>query len=118
MTTQDMLDKWEEYVRELYSENGSKLTMINEDSQKITQITEEEVQQVLKTIPRNRATGVDDIPAEFLQCCGPQIVKIITKQSIEYMKQANFRTTFQQVFLSQFLKHRMQLNVNNIEQSG
>ena len=79
MTTQDMLDRWKEYVRELYSENRSKLTIINEDRQKITQISEEEVQQVLKTIPRNKATGVDDIPAESLQCCGPQIVKIVTK---------------------------------------
>ena len=74
-----MLDRWEEYVRELYSENRLKLTIINEDIQKITQITEDEVQQVIKTLPRNKATGVDDIPAEFLQCCGPQSVKIITK---------------------------------------
>ena len=79
MTTQDMLDRWEEYVRELYSENRSKLTIINKDSQKITQITEEEVQQVIKTLPRNKSTGVDDIPAEFLQCCGPQGIKIRAK---------------------------------------
>ena len=90
MTTQDMLDRWEEYVRKLYYENRQKLTIINEDSQKSTQISEEEVQQTIKTLPRNKATGVDDIPAEFFQCCGSQSVKIVTKKSIEYMKQANF----------------------------
>ena len=79
MTTQEMLDRWEEYVREIYSENRQKLTITNEDGQKITKIAEKEVQQVIKTLARNKATGVDDIPAEFLQCCVPQSVKIITK---------------------------------------
>ena len=30
------------------------------------------------TLPRNKGTGVDDIPADF-HCCGPQSVKSITK---------------------------------------
>ena len=94
MTTQDIPDRWEEYVREPYFENRPKLTIINEDSQKITQITEKEVQQVTKTLPRNKATGVDDIPAEFLQCCGPRSVKIITKTINRIYEQAKFRTTF------------------------
>ena len=63
-----MLDRWEEYIKELYSENRQKLTTTNEDGQKSTKITEEGVQQVIKILLRNKATGVEEIPAEFLQC--------------------------------------------------
>ena len=80
MTTQEMLNRWEEYVMKLYSESRQKLTIINEEGQKVTNITEEEAQQVFMTLPRNKATGVDDILAELLQCCGPQSVCIIMKK--------------------------------------
>ena len=102
-----------------FVENRSKLTIINEDSQKITQITEEEVQQVIKTLPRNKATGVDDIPAEFLQCCEPQSVKIITKtiNKIYQNRRISGRLS-KKCFCPSFLEYRMQLNVNNIEQSA
>ena len=43
LTTQEMLDGWEEYVRELCSDSMQKLIMTNEDDQKIERITEEEV---------------------------------------------------------------------------
>ena len=44
----------------------------------MVKINEEEVQTVTKKLPKNKATGVDDIPAEFLQFCGPESLKIIT----------------------------------------
>ena len=42
-------------------------------------ITEEEVKKVIDKLPKNKATGVDDIPTEFLQRCGTESLKVITR---------------------------------------
>ena len=54
------------------------LVIANIGNQKIERITKEEAMGVIGKLPRNKATGVDDIPAEFLQCCEPLSFKMIT----------------------------------------
>ena len=77
LTIDEVLERWQEYVTELYSDNRQKLTVDNENNERVVKISKEEVQTVIKNLPKNKATGVDDIPAEFLQCCGPESLKIL-----------------------------------------
>ena len=94
------------------------MTITNEDGQEIAKVTEEEVQQVNKTLPRNKATGVDDIPAEFLQCCEPHSAKILTKAINRIYETGEFPDDFLTSVFVPFQKHGMQFYVSNIKQSA
>ena len=77
LTTQEVLDRWEDYVGEVYTADKQMLTITNVNNQRTEKTTEEEILEIIGKLPRNKVTGVDNIPAEFLQCCGPESLKII-----------------------------------------
>jgi len=76
--SQDILEKWAQYVEELYDDNRN-----SSDNDMITQerciISELEVNTVIQKLTRNKATGSDNIPAEFLQSLGDKGIQVITR---------------------------------------
>ena len=73
----DVLKQWQECVTELYSDKR------NEEADQIYDhemgiITVDKVQEIIKKLPKGKVTGEDDIPAEFLQCCGLDKIKTLT----------------------------------------
>ena len=73
----DVLKRWQEYVTELYSDKRNEEADQTSD-QEMGVITVDEVQEIIKKLPKGKPTGEDDIPAEFLQCCGSKRIKTLT----------------------------------------
>jgi len=75
---QEILQRWAEYVEELYNDNRSSFTDDIKTEERCS-ISEAEVQSVIQKLTRNKATGDDSIPAEFIQALGPNGIQLITK---------------------------------------
>ena len=78
METADILTRWEEYVADLYADDRTQAMIYNERNESMEKISEEEMKRIIEKLPKNKATGVDDIPAEFIQCCGQEGIAILT----------------------------------------
>ncbi|KAG1668804.1 Craniofacial development protein 2 [Nymphon striatum] len=74
----DIKKRWHEYVKQLYSDRREEEYILKSKEEVEVNITEEEVEETIKMLPKRKATGVDEIPAEFLQSCGPHGIKVIT----------------------------------------
>ena len=81
----NILKRWHEYTTELYSNDRGKVPKIDvdEEAQKVPYIPETEILKAITQLPKNKAVGEDNIPAEFLQCLGEKgkekIITIINK---------------------------------------
>jgi len=76
--TTDILDRCAQYVEELYDDtrcSADKSTVSHERCV----ISELEVNTVIQKLTRNKATGSDNIPAEFLQSLGEKGIQTITR---------------------------------------
>ena len=73
-----ILERWAEYVEELYDDNRS---TSNDDikTEETRRISEIEIQAIIQKLSRNKATGDDNIPAEFMQSLGTNGIQLITK---------------------------------------
>ena len=71
--------RWEEYIEnELYNDNRGNKPDIRVD-EKIVQIEETEIRDIVKDLKTGKAPGVDNIHAEFLQNMGGEGFKLLTK---------------------------------------
>ena len=75
---QDILERWAQYVEELYDDTRSSVDK-STDSHERCVISELEVNTVIQKLTRNKATGSDNIPAEFLQSLGEKGIQMITR---------------------------------------
>jgi len=73
-----ILQRWAEYVEELYNDNRSSFSDDIKTEERCS-ISEAEVQAVIQKLTRNKATGDDNIPAEFIQALGQNGIQLITK---------------------------------------
>ena len=64
MEKQDILNRWSEYITELYHDDRRPSPIINDDEG--PQILEEEVQKALKKMEKSKAAGPEEIPTEML----------------------------------------------------
>ena len=73
-----ILERWAEYVEELYNDTRD---MCNDEqvTQEICVISEMEVAAIIQKLTRNKATGADNIPAEFIQTLGEKGTQAITR---------------------------------------
>ena len=74
----EIIERWAQYVEELYDDNRD-TPNDNMETQEVCMITELEVKTVIRKLTRNKATGADNIPAEFLQTLGEKGIQAITK---------------------------------------
>ena len=76
----DKLSRWKDYVEELYNDNRENIDLIQEDHEKeLVEISESEVKDCISQLPNNKATGIDEIPSEFLKQLGPNGITKITQ---------------------------------------
>jgi Glu-tRNA(Gln) amidotransferase subunit E-like FAD-binding protein len=67
--------RWAQCVEELYQKNCEHVEGLQCQQHKNT-ITEEEVQSIVKQLTKNTASGVDNIPAEFMQNLGDKGMQV------------------------------------------
>jgi len=77
LSKEEILDRWAEYVEELYDDNRVVEDTSNQVKEKYV-ISENEVKDVIDNLPKGKATGEDNIPAELLQCVGENGMQIMT----------------------------------------
>ena len=82
MEKEDNLNRWSEYITELYQDDRGPPPIINKDEG--PQILEEEVQKALKIGKKGKVAGSDDIPSEMLTAQGKFGIKEIKKTSQHY----------------------------------
>ena len=76
MENEEILNRWSEYITELYHiERGPPPIIDNDEG---PHILEEKVQKALKTIKKCKAAGPDDIPSKMLSALGEFSIREIT----------------------------------------
>ena len=73
-----ILERWAQYVEELYNDKRDTSDQ-DIESPEVCVISEMEVKSVIQKLTRNKATGADNIPAEFIQTLGEKGIQAITR---------------------------------------
>ena len=97
-----ILERWAQYVEELYNDNRDPSSNdVSYNGEDISMISEMEVKDVIQKLTRNKATGADNIPAEFLQTLGDKGIKVMTRLMNNIYKSGNIPDDFlQTVFIT------------------
>src|SRR5688572_18006762 len=79
MDKEEVLERWTEYVEELYRErkrgNADMGDLVNE----VYTISSEKIETVIKELPKGKACGSDNIAAELLQSMGKKGMEIMSR---------------------------------------
>src|SRR6184192_1941150 len=78
----EVMERWAEYVEELYRDETRGEDDSIDKSQmesEVYTISSEEIEAVIRDLPKGKACGSDNISAELLQCMGERGVKIMTR---------------------------------------
>ena len=79
MEKDKILDRWSEYIGELYDDDRGEMPVITTGS--ISPITYQEVEYALKGMPMRKSPGPDDIVTEMLVAAGDMGIAELTKLS-------------------------------------
>src|SRR2546425_1054450 len=77
------MERWAEYVKELYrDETRGKDASIDKSQMEseVYTISSEEIEAVIRDLPKGKDCGSDNISAELLQCIGERDVQIMTRR--------------------------------------
>ena len=72
----DILRRWRNYAEDLYHDENN-LTNEDTDQSPTLSILESEVEEAIRKSPKNKAAGIDDLPAELLKTDNRQMTKIV-----------------------------------------
>ena len=76
---EEVLERWAEYVEELYEDASRGVADMGDLINEKYAISKEEVAEVISKLPKGKAVGEDNIPAESIKCVGEEGLEIITK---------------------------------------
>lgn len=72
--------RWEEYIgKDLYNDERKVTPEMNKTYENISKIDEDEIREVIKDLPKEKATGDDNINAELLQNLGEKGIQAMTE---------------------------------------
>ena len=72
----DILRRWRDYAKALCHDENN-LTNEGNDQSPALPVLELEVEEAIRRLPKNKAAGIDDLPAELLKTDNQQMTKII-----------------------------------------
>ena len=67
MDKEEALERWAEYMEELYSNGNRRDADMGDLVHEVYTISSEEIETVIKKLPKGKACGSDNIAAELLQ---------------------------------------------------
>lgn len=105
--TRDIKDRWTEYIEELYSKSNKprvedfELEKENqvESDQKGPGLLIDEIHSAIKEIKNGKATGIDDIPAEFLKLLDEKALEKLAELCVEIYETGNWPEDFTKVVM-------------------
>ena len=74
----DILERWVEYIGQLYSDDRPDICTDTNIIYNTVNISEMEVREIISKLPKGKSTGIDEIPAEFLQSMGIKGIEMMT----------------------------------------
>ena len=63
---EEMLERWEEYIKELFEENRESVITISREKENLP-FRKDEVEKVSNSMPKNKLTGPGDVAIELIQ---------------------------------------------------
>ena len=78
MEKEQILNRWAEYVEDLYDDQNRVDADMGDLVNEVYNISIEEVRNVIRELPKEKACGEDNISAELLQCMGEEGIQTIT----------------------------------------
>ena len=97
-----ILERWAQYVEDCiqYSDNRSSDNNDINTTESCT-ISEMEIRTIITKLTRNKATGADNIPAEFLQSLGEKGIQTMTRLMNKIYNTGNLPDDFlQNIFIT------------------
>src|SRR2546425_7289653 len=74
----EVMERWAEYVEVLYKDENREEADMGDLVNEVYTISSEEIEAVIKDLPKGKACGSDNIPAELLQGMGEKGIEIMT----------------------------------------
>jgi len=74
----EVMERWAEYVEELYKDESRGEDDFGNLVNEVYTISSEEIESVIKDLPKGKACGSDNISAELLQGMGEKGIEIMT----------------------------------------
>ena len=71
-----LVERWKEYVEELYYDERLGMPEIATARTEV-KISEEEIEEIIRKLPKNKAVGVDGITVELIQNMGEECIDLI-----------------------------------------
>lgn len=75
---EEVLERWAEYVEELYKDDSKEDADMGDLVHEVYTISRGEIESVIKELPKGKTCGGDNIAAELLQCMGDKGMEIMT----------------------------------------
>ena len=69
----EVMERWAEYVEELYKDESRGEADMGDLVNEVYTISSEEIESVIKDLPKGKACGSDNISAELLQGMGRKV---------------------------------------------
>ena len=79
MQKEEILERWAEYVEELYEDKTRTEADMGDLINEVYTISENEIREVIGELPKGKACGEDNIPIELLQCMEEEGIETITR---------------------------------------
>ena len=79
MQKEEILERWAEYVEELYEDKTRTAADMGDLINEVYTISENEIREVIGELPKGKACGEDNIPIELLQCMEEEGIETITR---------------------------------------
>ena len=87
----DILRRWRDYAKDLYHDENN-LTNEDRDQSPTLPILESEVEKAIRKLPKNKAAGIDDLPAELLKTDNQQMTKIVCQLCNKILESGEWAT--------------------------
>jgi hypothetical protein len=79
MQKEEILERWAEYVEELYEDKTRTEADMGDLVNEVYTISENEIREVISELPKGKACGEDNIPIELLQCLEEEGIETVTR---------------------------------------
>ena len=66
MEKEKLLERWEKYFKELFEDNRESVIKTEREKEHLL-FAKDEIEKVIKSMPKNKSTGPDDVAIELLQ---------------------------------------------------
>ena len=114
----DILERWIEYIAELYSDERPVICTHTNNMHNTVNISEMEVRETITKLPQGKSTGIGEIPAGFLQNMGNKGIEVMTWIINKCYNTCLQPGDFLKSIIIQLPKVKIQKTVQNIEQSA